>query len=70
MNKKGQLGLDTEIFQTVGFWVLLAIGYLMIAIIIIYLKAVKMSSIMPWWAKIALFLIIPIVAYFFALREQ
>lgn len=68
-DKKAQM-IDTDVFQSMGFWVLLGIGYLVIAIIIFYLKAVKMTNIMPWWVKILLFLIIPVVAYFFALREQ
>lgn len=68
-DKRAQM-LDTDVFQSIGFWALVGIGYLVIALIIIYLKATENSDIMPWWSKIAVFAIIPVVAYFFALREM
>ena len=68
-DKKAQI-MDTDVFQSLGFWALIGIGYLVIAGIILYLKWTGNSSIMPWWVKIGVFAIIPIVAYFFALREM
>ena len=55
-----------EIMESPAFWVLSVIGYGAFIVMIIGLKGMDQSEIMPLWVKIAVAIIIPIVAAVFA----
>lgn len=64
-DKKGQL--DMEVIGTPTFFILAAIGYGAFAFMLIILKGMGSSDIMPWWVKIVTALVIPVAAYIFTL---
>lgn len=55
-----------EIFESSAFWILMAVGYGAFVIMLMVLKGMEQSSIMPWWVKIITIIVIPIAAALFS----
>jgi hypothetical protein len=55
-----------EILESVSFWILMGVGYGAFALMIIVLKTMGQSSIMPMWVKIVTIIAIPVVAALFS----
>ena len=55
-----------EIFESTAFWVLSAVGYAALIMMLMILKGMDNADIMPWWVKIATIIVIPIAAASFA----
>jgi len=51
-----------EALESTGFWILSGIGYAAFALMYIVLKKMGNADIMPWWVKLAVLVVIPIVA--------
>lgn len=62
--------MDTEVFTSTAFVLYAAIGYFAIGVLIIGTKMMGSADVMPLWVKLLLLLLTPIIAYFFALRDQ
>lgn len=68
MNKKGQIDFDVVMSPT--FFILAGVGYFAFAMMILILRGMEQSDIMPWWVKIVTVIVIPVAAYIFALVNQ
>jgi len=55
-----------EILESASFWILAGVGYGAFAIMILVLRTMEQSSIMPLWVKIAVVIVIPIAAAVFS----
>ncbi len=61
MNKKAQLDIG-EIFESTAFWMLIGVGYAAFFIMLMVLKTMEQSEVMPFWVKIATIILIPFIA--------
>ena len=52
----------SEIFESTAFWLLCGVGYVAFVLMLMVLKAMDQSSIMPWWVKILTMILIPVIA--------
>jgi len=56
----------SEILESPAFWILTGIGELVFVIMLIAWNKMGHSDLMPWWAKLATFVLIPIIASLFS----
>jgi hypothetical protein len=55
-----------DITNSTAFWVLCGVGYGAFAIMIIVLRSMEQSSIMPFWVKLVTIILIPIISAAFS----
>ena len=55
-----------EILGSGSFWVLAIIGYAAFIFMLIILKSMEQQSIMPFWVKIVVMVLIPVIAALFS----
>lgn len=65
MNKKAQI--DMEILLSRGFFILTGVGLAAFFIMLLVLKQMGSSDIMPWWVKVITIIAIPVASYIFTL---
>ncbi len=64
-SKKAQI--DLEIFESPAFWILTAIGYAAFFFMLMILKGMEQSELMPMWVKIVVIIFIPIMGAAFSM---
>jgi len=52
----------SEVLESTGFWILTAVGVGAFSIMLIILKKMGQSELMPWWVKIITFIAIIIIS--------
>ncbi len=55
-----------EILGSAAFWVLIVVGYAAFIFMLIILKSMEQQDIMPFWVKIVVMILIPIIAALFS----
>ncbi len=65
-NKKAQIDI-AEIIESPAFWILLIVGYGAFLAMILILRGMEQVDIMPLWVKIAVAILIPILAALFSM---
>jgi hypothetical protein len=56
----------SDIFESEAFWILTGVGYIAFIIMLFVLKGMEQASIMSWWVKILVAILIPVVSAAFS----
>jgi len=56
----------SEVLESTAFWLLMGVGYGAFILMLVILKRLGNQEIMPFWVKIVVLIIIPIVAALFS----
>jgi len=59
------MGLE-EVFESTAFYILTGVGWGAFVLMLIVLKGMGNQEIMPWWVKILVFIVVPLIAALFS----